>query len=191
VENLIVCSIRHIEYTKGGYQALSYVWGSAERPHRAVVVDNRNKPVGYIPLTEYLFNALRDIRDSTELTSKVFWIDQICINQNGDEKSHQVAMMAKIYAHAARVVLYVGPSWVSSKDDDTGIRLLQTLAKFFSTNYTGILRSSGNLYTFFTQLKLEHLDWSPFRWIFRLRTIFLRSNCERFTKEMDGNGLWL
>src|SRR6266496_3796183 len=69
-KDLIACSIRHVEYTEGGYQALSYLWGSEERPHRAIVVDDQNRPIGYIPLTQNLWNALRNIRDSTELKSK-------------------------------------------------------------------------------------------------------------------------
>jgi len=35
---------------------------------------------------------------------KVFWIDQICINQEPEEKSDQVAMMGQIYKNVTRVI---------------------------------------------------------------------------------------
>jgi hypothetical protein len=40
-----------------------------------------------ISLTENLKNALQDLCNTGELTSKVFWIDQICIDQEDEEKS--------------------------------------------------------------------------------------------------------
>lgn len=40
---------------------------------------------------------------------KWFWIDALCINQtNTPERSHQVAHMGHIYAHALRVVVWLG-----------------------------------------------------------------------------------
>jgi hypothetical protein len=40
---------------------------------------------------------------------RLFWIDAICIDQSSNpERSHQVAMMRQIYAHAALVVVWLG-----------------------------------------------------------------------------------
>jgi hypothetical protein len=66
-------------------------------------VDGDGRPVGTIPLTKNLNDALRDLWNAAELTSKLFWTDQICIDQEGEEKSHQVALMGKIYENAKRV----------------------------------------------------------------------------------------
>lgn len=101
----IFCSVKTCEHTQDGYQALSYALGSPAKPLKAWVVDNSGDPMGFIPLTKNLYNAIRELRDSREIVDKVFWIDQICINQESvEEKNHQVAMMAEIYKNASRVI---------------------------------------------------------------------------------------
>jgi heterokaryon incompatibility protein (HET) len=82
-DDVIECSIRQVSWSEGGYQALSYVWGSADRSYRAIVRDQDSLSLGYIPLTPNRKNALHDLYNTKEVTSKVFWIDQICINQEG------------------------------------------------------------------------------------------------------------
>jgi Heterokaryon incompatibility protein (HET) len=72
----------------------------------------------------------------------VFWIDQICIDQEGDEKNHQVAMMGAIYKNAERVITYIGPA----KDDEeekVGMELIQRLHKHFEPNYKLIFKISN------------------------------------------------
>lgn len=91
----IECSLRQISFLDSGYQALSYVWGSEEKPFKAIVLDDDGKELGYISLTANVQAALCDLRDAKKVKSKVFWIDQICINQQGDEKNHQVRLWVK------------------------------------------------------------------------------------------------
>ncbi|KAN0113321.1 HET domain containing protein [Hyaloscypha variabilis] len=125
---IISCTIQQISVTEGGYQALSYVWGNEEKPFHAQVLDADGRPVGTIPLTKNLNGALQDLWNAAELTSKLFWIDQICINQEDGEKSHQVALMGKIYENAKRVVTYLGPV----EDEEVEEERLELLKRLYS-----------------------------------------------------------
>jgi len=69
---VVECTIQQIKVSEGGYQALSYVWGSEEKPFHALVRDAtkkrhgrmpfmKNKQLGRIPLTENLNDALHDL----------------------------------------------------------------------------------------------------------------------------------
>jgi hypothetical protein len=102
------CCLRQINVAKGGYQALSYVWGSDERPFHITIRDTAGNPLGYIGLTDNLHKALHDLWSAQDVNPKTFWIDQICINQNGDEKNSQVALMHEIYSCCDGVITYLG-----------------------------------------------------------------------------------
>ncbi|KAF2671424.1 HET-domain-containing protein [Microthyrium microscopicum] len=128
------CTIHQIKYSDGGFQALSYVWGSPEMPHKMVVRNMIGINLGYIPLTASLKDALHDLRDSSQLKSKTFWIDQICIDQTGKEKNHQVALMGKIYENAERVILYCGPAPVNKLEEERGMALLRLLNEHYAKN---------------------------------------------------------
>ncbi|KAI4862198.1 HET-domain-containing protein [Hypoxylon rubiginosum] len=83
------------------YEALSYVWGDA----------NKTKPISVddqiFPVTENLYFALRRLR-YTE-SPRVIWIDAICINQkDNEEKSTQVGMMGRIYSNCQKAILWLG-----------------------------------------------------------------------------------
>ncbi|EAA29120.1 HET-domain-containing protein [Neurospora crassa] len=83
------------------YEALSYVWGSGGKP-RSIFIDGCDLAVG-----ENLYAALLHLRDPS--IERTIWIDAICINQEDpEEKGHQVQYMAKIYAKATRVVVWLG-----------------------------------------------------------------------------------
>jgi hypothetical protein len=88
------------------YSAISYAWGSSEKPQQIEL-----EPGIYTPLTLSLFTALRDLRSlKTELGSLVFWADQLCINQTDIvERGAQVDLMNQIYSKAKRVITYSGP----------------------------------------------------------------------------------
>lgn len=58
-------------------------------------------------ITSNLLQALHTIR--YEQTSRVLWMDAICINQSDTtEKGHQVALMGRIYRDTQRVVVCLG-----------------------------------------------------------------------------------
>ena len=83
------------------YVALSYVWGSDEKPH-AVTTSS-----GFIQITTSLKAALISLRSSEH---DVFvWAEAICINQSDDkEKNHQVRLMRSIYEKATMVHIHLG-----------------------------------------------------------------------------------
>jgi hypothetical protein len=139
----IECTLQQISVSKGGYQALSYVWGNPEQYSNAIVLDENGHELGYIPLTENLQAALCDLREAEEITSKIFWIDQICIDQGGEEKNHQVALMGDIYRNAARVITYLGPAVQDEEEEKSGITLLHWLHGHFSDNYEPIFKAHG------------------------------------------------
>ncbi|KAF5501972.1 Heterokaryon incompatibility protein 6, OR allele [Colletotrichum aenigma] len=83
------------------YTALSYVWGSDERPC-LIFLDGKD-----FAITQSLHDALRDMRDATR--ARRIWADARCINQ-GDvpERSPQVKLMGKIYGMAPSTIIYLG-----------------------------------------------------------------------------------
>jgi hypothetical protein len=99
------------------YDALSYVWGS-EKDKKPILIHSNDKGDGSFtasssgnnrPLlvTANLHAVLSHLRD--QLLERVLWIDAICINQEDDEeKGQQVQSMAKIYAYANRVIVWLG-----------------------------------------------------------------------------------
>ncbi|KAI9683732.1 MAG: hypothetical protein M1822_005922 [Bathelium mastoideum] len=137
VEEQVQCSLEQIPLAEAKFEALSYVWGSEEKPFRAIIYDTRGRNVGFVPLTRNLYDALHDLRHTPELKKTNFWIDQICIDQNGEEKNHQVKIMSRIYKSAARVIMYAGPSQPAELEG-RGIRLLYEIDKHFATSYPSI-----------------------------------------------------
>ena len=77
------------------------------------------------------------------MKTKVFWIDQICINQEGEEKNGQVSMMGDIYRHAERVITYLGPAAADEDEEKRGVELLNRLHAHFTPNYDFIFRANG------------------------------------------------
>ncbi|KAI0555554.1 heterokaryon incompatibility protein-domain-containing protein [Xylaria curta] len=100
--HLVDYALENSDQAKGPYpyEALSYVWGAPERP-RLVYTE-----MGYLTVTENLHAALSRLRDWC--FPRVVWADAICINQDDEEeRSTQVELMAIIYAKAIRVVVWL------------------------------------------------------------------------------------
>jgi hypothetical protein len=111
VKERLECIIKHVELGSIPYQSLSYAWGNPEKLFKVFVRDASGKALGYIPITKNVNNAITDLQDSLDITYKVFWIDQLCIDQHNDiEKGRQVALMGDIYEKAISVIMYLGPS---------------------------------------------------------------------------------
>jgi hypothetical protein len=54
-------------------------------------------------------SADADTRNRWDLSSKYFWIDQICIDQkNKEEQSNQVELMGSIYSKSIRTLIWIG-----------------------------------------------------------------------------------
>ena len=58
---------------------------------------------------------------------RIIWIDAICINQeDNDEKGQQVQSMAKIYAKASRVIVWLGRA---AGDSDQALEVIRKAAE--------------------------------------------------------------
>lgn len=132
--NQLECRLRQIHVMDSGYQALSYVWGSAESPFQITIRDAMENSLGYINLTANLHDALHDLWSARNVDRKIFWIDQICINQDGEEKNGQVALMHQIYAQSDRVVTYLG-SAVDATEHQGCCELLLEIHRCFLRNH--------------------------------------------------------
>ncbi|CAF3618224.1 unnamed protein product [Fusarium graminearum] len=83
------------------YEALSYVWGFDNKPC-SITVNSGDLRIG-----SNLHAALSSLRHST--LERIIWIDALCINQDDmTEKGQQVQSMAKIYAKANCVIVWLG-----------------------------------------------------------------------------------
>ncbi|KAF2177249.1 HET-domain-containing protein, partial [Zopfia rhizophila CBS 207.26] len=82
------------------YEAISYTWGQSVFPERLHIGGS------HLPITENLAEALRHFRARSE--NRTLWADSVCINQqDNNEKSHQVGMMADIYKIARNVLVWL------------------------------------------------------------------------------------
>ncbi|KAF2268748.1 HET-domain-containing protein, partial [Lojkania enalia] len=83
------------------FKALSYMWGDEDNRRDIEVGD------AMLSITASLDMALRALRSQTEQV--LFWIDQICINQNDTaEKNLQIPLMTRIYTIAIQTVGWIG-----------------------------------------------------------------------------------
>lgn len=122
----------------GQYKCLSYVWGNDG--HRKDIYVN-----GVVfSATSSLYAALIDLR--RELNGDPIWIDALCINQEDtEEKTQQVPLMADLYRYATEVWIWLGPAQscgrtgqaqdttaavsVHESDIQPGVDLLEQLAQ--------------------------------------------------------------
>lgn len=109
VDGLLVCDVRHARISSR-YQCLSYRWGCQEQSRIVLMRNIAPETSSPMPLhiSQNLYDFLAIARQKRWLC-KWFWIDALCIDQiNTAERSHQVAHMGHIYAHALKVVVWLG-----------------------------------------------------------------------------------
>jgi hypothetical protein len=104
---------------------LSYCWGSPCRTQTLLVNESS------IKISENLNRGLKELAKLDEYNEALFWIDQICVNQQDlVERSHQVTMMHRIYQTAVKTVIWLfsppGPSGVP-ESYDRGWKLAEEL----------------------------------------------------------------
>ncbi|KAM0481778.1 hypothetical protein ACHAPX_003104 [Trichoderma viride] len=100
------------------YEALSYVWGSSEKPHTVFIDGNT------MAITANLHQVLVRLRD--RVIERVLWIDAICIDQsNTTERGEQIRHMAEIYCKANRVTVWLGES---ADDSDQVLKSIRMAA---------------------------------------------------------------
>ncbi|KUI67444.1 Heterokaryon incompatibility protein 6, OR allele [Cytospora mali] len=129
------------------YDALSYAWGSEEKPC-AVFVDEDKRT---IPTTTNLDEALRRLRYPDR--PRYMWIDALCIDQgNEKERSRQVSYMSHVFWTAPRVVVWLGPG-----DEEGGSNLaLETLEDIGNR-----IQVNWELGTLIGVTKLDNEQWGP------------------------------
>jgi len=118
------------------YEAVSYVWGSEDNK-KPVYIDGDE-----LYVTANLHVALSHLRHC--FVEKILWVDAICINQHdNDEKGRQVQSMAKIYAKASRVIVWLGEAADNSDQALEAIRVAadeqRTIPSIDETNQQAIL----------------------------------------------------
>lgn len=83
------------------YEAISYVWGNPNN-NVDIICDGCT-----LAITTSLENVLRRVRLATN--TRILWADGICINQDDvQERTSQVQVMALIYLRARRVLAWIG-----------------------------------------------------------------------------------
>jgi hypothetical protein len=98
------------------YDALSYVWGDSV-DHKSIYIDKHN-----LIVRVNLYGALSRLRHYS--IQRVLWVDAVCINQkDASEKEQQIGIMAKIYALASHVVVWLGDTAEGSDQALEEIRL--------------------------------------------------------------------
>lgn len=103
------------------YEALSYVWGGSDKPQSISIREHNSTSEHYLPVTENLHAALTRLR--YPFYERIIWIDAICINQHNErEKEEQIELMARIYALANRVVVWLGEA---AEDSDQALHWIR------------------------------------------------------------------
>lgn len=103
----IRCQIFETKLATARFEALSYVWGKCTD----LVPISLNGCV--MNITQSLWCVLCRLRDSK--TSRLLWVDALCINQEDvPEKGQQVQMMREIYIVAEQVLIWLGEADIES-----------------------------------------------------------------------------
>lgn len=104
------------------YEALSYVWGSEDKPETITINDHS------LNITQNLYTALLHLRDHA--CSRIIWVDAICIDQADEkEKGHQIQFMAAIFAKANRVIVWLGEA---QEDSDQALKSIRIAGEKFT-----------------------------------------------------------
>ncbi|KAK2775030.1 ankyrin repeat and sam domain containing protein 6 [Colletotrichum kahawae] len=90
------------------YEAISYTWGDAFDKIPITLGSDKAQ----IMVTRNCHAALQNLRLQT--SDRLLWIDALCINQDDEEKAHQVRIMGRVYAASYQVLIYLGEETPSS-----------------------------------------------------------------------------
>lgn len=149
---------------------MSYVWGNPDSTEYISIGDQR------LAATPSVFEILRGQQSFGEV--RLLWIDSICINQqDADEKSGQVQMMAEIYGKARKVIVCLGDA-----DDDFMVPLaLSFIARGVQLRNDWPQRLSGTINQgvnpFFGALvKLFRHPWFTRSWV--IQEVVIAKDCE-------------
>jgi hypothetical protein len=148
------------------YEALSYTWGDPKPAEVAYVLPRGGygerligTPV-ILDIGSNLARALRHFRNPN--SSRVLWIDAICINQsNITERNEQVLRMKDIYKYASRVLVWLGEDSQDSKIALETIKLFAEQVEYSTNN--ALLRFPEAKYPDWFKIKkavpFTHAQW--------------------------------
>ncbi|KAG4425994.1 hypothetical protein IFR04_000938 [Cadophora malorum] len=145
------------------YEALSYCWGSPDKP-RSIELDD-----GTINITESIHSALVRLRRLTK--SRLIWADALCINQDDNlEKKHQILLMRQIYSSAFRTLAYLGDE---ADGSDLAIQLHEKIA---GISFSGLPEKFATMEWLQSHGLPEYLDPAWLAWsVFWRRPWFRRA----------------
>lgn len=124
----ISCTLSHHNLTDNiEYEALSYTWGDSANLCTIVLngfsfqvrasLKTALLHLRYPSLSVLQLHRESGRGDENERKDRVLWIDALCINQSDDvETSRQVSIMAEIYSHASRVLIWLGEETEEVRD---------------------------------------------------------------------------
>lgn len=104
-EATLECTLEHVLFQprdSRAYETISYSWGSDTTTTEISLHGNK------VRIPRNAAEALHRLRP-TDNSTRILWIDSVCIDQhNLDERNQQVTMMADIYRHATRNLIWLG-----------------------------------------------------------------------------------
>ncbi|KAK5215057.1 hypothetical protein LTR96_011387 [Exophiala xenobiotica] len=134
------------------YQAVSYAWGSQEKPYHILLVGIRHS------VTKNLGCLLERLRQNS--SNVYLWIDALCINQHNDEeKQHQIGLMRKIYGKSPRLIIWLGED---TGKDDSAMHVIERNEMFYSTAIHPVTATKAEMECFSA---LMHQSWWRRAWV--------------------------
>lgn len=112
----ILCELETISLDSSPvYQTLSYFWGDSKVTKPILLGDC------VFDITDNLYNGLRRLRCAN--STRVIWIDAICINQmDSNERAQQVMLMKGIYSKCREVIMWLGDGIPKLPNDNLTIK---------------------------------------------------------------------
>jgi len=120
-DSQIECELTISKAEDEKYEAVSWCWGREARTKTIKILDKDRNPTLKFLVSPNLEAALKCLRK--DAVPRVLWIDAICINQDDfEERSEQVPLMAQIYGQATNVCVWLGAGDPSSNRAITFIK---------------------------------------------------------------------
>ncbi|KAI8957262.1 HET-domain-containing protein [Daldinia sp. FL1419] len=140
---LLACRIRSVDLgtTTAKYDAISYTWGhTIEDGTISSNKDEKNESIicndKWLFVGKNLFDCLVQLERNGLHYDRDLWVDAICIDQNdNDERSQQVSIMADIYGSAECVIVWLG---VADKFTQKAWELIERLSRLTDDGMLGI-----------------------------------------------------
>ncbi|KAI1742790.1 heterokaryon incompatibility protein-domain-containing protein [Xylaria scruposa] len=176
---------RKLEDVEGGYEALSYCWGTQKatynihiRDLNAMTPDGKSTapPTTLVDIWKTAVNAIshidfkirRNLYDALlRLRSKhrdvYLWVDAICIDQSERgkvEKAKQLAMMSRIYNSASNVCVWLGEGYDGA---ETAFSLIRDIMNY--RNFDEMILDSSAKEGWRNLISIMKAPWFSRRWV--------------------------